>query len=343
MERKLSTVRKVKEINPIKNADRIELITVDGWNVVAQKGLHNVGDLVVYCEVDSFLPIREEFEFLRKGSYKKMADGTEGFRLRTIRLRGQISQGLILPIEVVNKNSNIKIHSFWVGMDLTDILKITKYEPPIPAELSGEVKGPFPSFIQKTDEERIQNLEDQFDVITESGNYYYESEKLDGTSVTYFLNKGEFGVCGRNWEYLRNETNTFWRLSDEMKIEEELRKLNLNIAIQGECIGEGIQKNKYKLKGQTVKFFNVFFIDSYERANFVDFLDIIATLGLYTVPILNPYIEMSHYKTMDELVKSGDGISALNPETKREGKVIRRVDRTLSFKVISNEYLVDEE
>lgn len=339
--RKLATIRQVKKIEPIKDADKIELITVDGWEVVSQKGLHKVGDFVIYCEIDSLLPIQDEFEFLRKSSYKKMADGSEGFRLRTIKLRGQISQGLILPLEVIN--SNITINNFWEGMDVTDILNIKKYEPPIPAELSGEVKGAFPSFIQKTDEERIQNMAGQFPEITKEGVLYYETEKLDGTSCTFYLKNGEFGICGRNWEYKKTETNTFWRLSESMKIEEKMRKFGRNIAIQGECIGEGIQGNRYKLIGQTVRFFNVFLIDTYERANFHEFRSVIDVLGLETVPILNSHIDLSNYKTIDELIKSGDGISKLNVHTKREGKVIRQMYGSLSFKVISNEFLINEE
>ena len=99
--RKLATIQKIKEILPIEGADAIELAIVNGWKVVVGKNVeHKEGDYVIYCEIDSFLPIKEEFEFLRKSSYKKMADGTEGFRLRTIKLRGQVSQGLIIPINV---------------------------------------------------------------------------------------------------------------------------------------------------------------------------------------------------------------------------------------------------
>jgi tRNA-binding EMAP/Myf-like protein len=167
MERKLATIRSIGQISPILGADKIELATVDGWNVVVGKDVgHKVGDLVIYCEIDSFLPIREEFEFLRKSSYKKMV-GKEGFRLKTIKLRGQISQGLILPISVLNPpNTNIYVTPF-EGLDVTEILGIIKYEPPIPANLVGKVKGIFPSFIPKTDEERC--LSEDTIIITENG------------------------------------------------------------------------------------------------------------------------------------------------------------------------------
>ena len=147
MERKLASIKKINNIQPIEGADMIELAVVDGWKVVVAKNVgHKIGDMVIYCEIDSFLPIKEEFEFLRKSSYRKLVDGTEGFRLKTIKLRGQISQGLILPISVV-EYTNV---GFEVGMDVTNLLGVTKYEPPIPAELSGKVKGLFPSFLRKT-------------------------------------------------------------------------------------------------------------------------------------------------------------------------------------------------
>lgn len=109
MERKLATIRKISNIEPIEGADKIELCTVDNWKVVTAKDVgHQVGDLVVYCEIDSFLPTTEiEYEFLRKSSYKKMADGTEGYKVKTIRLRGQISQGLILPLSLLSKYGNL--------------------------------------------------------------------------------------------------------------------------------------------------------------------------------------------------------------------------------------------
>jgi RNA ligase (TIGR02306 family) len=164
MERKLASIRIISDLRPIEGADKIELAIVDGWKVVVAKDVgHKVGDKVIYCEIDSFLPIKPEFEFLRKSSYKKMADGSEGFRLRTVKLRGQVSQGLILPLSLINY-TNL---DFKVGMDVTMMLGINKYEPPIPAELAGKVKGLFPSFIPKTDEVRC--LSEETELITEDG------------------------------------------------------------------------------------------------------------------------------------------------------------------------------
>lgn len=337
MERKLASIRKINNIQEIPGADMIELVVVDGWKVVVAKNVgHKVGDLVVYCEIDSFLPIREEFEFLRKSSYKKMLD-QEGFRLRTVKLRGQISQGLVLPLDVL-LSSGVSSDDVYEGLDVTSNLNIIKYEPPIPAELAGKVKGPFPSFLRKTDEERIQNLSSEYDSMKD--NVYYVTEKLDGTSATFYYNNGEFGVCSRNWELQETEGNSFWRVARELELEKKLRDLGINTSIQGELIGEGIQGNPYKIKGQTVRFFNAFDIDSQTYYSLPYYMILLDTLHLDSVPILSTDFNLPN--TIDELLLIADDKSQLNPSFNREGIVIRSLDREISFKVISNNFLVNE-
>ena len=335
MERKLASIRKISNLSPIDGADKIEVATIDGWKVVVAKDVeHKVGDLVVYCEVDSFLPIKPEFEFLRKSSYKKMSDGTEGFRLRTIRLRGVVSQGLVLPVSII-EYTNVE---FEVGMDVTNLLGIVKYEPPIPAELAGKVKGLFPYFLRKTDEERIQNLSSEYELFKE--NIFYVTEKLDGSSATFYLNNGVFGVCSRNLELLETEGNTFWKVARELDLENRLRGYGHNLSIQGELIGEGIQGNPYKIKGQTVRFFNLFDIDLQEYHSLSVFKETMRVLGLDTVPILDTSFKLP--ETIDELLKYSEQKSVLNPDFDREGVVIRSTDRKISFKVISNKFLINE-
>jgi RNA ligase (TIGR02306 family) len=335
--RKLASIRKISDIQPIEGADMIELVIVDGWKVVVAKNVgHKLGDLVIYCEIDSFLPIREEFEFLRKSSYKKMVDGTEGFRLRSIRLKNQLSQGLVLPISVV-EYTNVQ---FEVGIDVTNLLGITKYEPPIPAELAGKVKGLFPSFLRKTDEERIQNLTLEYEGWKNSDKGFYVTEKLDGSSATFYFKDGVFGVCSRNLELLETEGNTFWKVARQLKLEEWLGTHETNYSIQGELIGEGIQGNPYKIKGQTVGFFNAFNIDTQEYLGLEEFELLISSMGLKTIPILDR--EFTLPDTIDELLKYADSKSVLNSNFDREGVVIRSVDRKISFKVISNKFLLNE-
>ena len=363
MERKLATVRKITDLKQIDGADNIELAIVDGWQVVVAKNVqHKIGDFVVYCEIDSFLPIKEEFEFLRKTSYKKMGE-LEGFRLKTIRLRQQLSQGLILPISVLNSKFNPDMvvdisKQPWgdqlqvgpyddalvveVGMDVTELLGIVKYEPPIPAELAGKVKGMFPSFISKTDEIRIQNIPDEYKTYTESNDNFYITEKLDGSSATFYINNGEFGVCSRNLELLETEGNTFWKVARQLDLENKMKAQNKNFAIQGELIGEGIQGNPYNIKGHTVMFFTAFDIDTRKRFNYAEFAMFMARNQLEVAPLLSIRAGTDLPKTIEELLKFAEDKSSLNEKTEREGVVIRTSDNLISFKAISNKFLLKD-
>jgi RNA ligase (TIGR02306 family) len=338
MERKLATIRRISKIQPIFGADAIELAIIGGWKVVVAKNVgHKVGDLVVYCEVDSFLPIKPEYEFLRKTSFKKMGD-QEGFRLRTIKLRNQTSQGLILPLKDVQLPNKDLLSE---GMDVTKELGIVKYEPPVPAELAGKVKGLFPSFIPKTDEERVQNLTKEYDEWkNDPTKEFYVTEKLDGSSATFFVKNGEFGVCSRNLELLETEGNTFWRFVRQSKLDEKMLSLGQNISLQGELIGEGIQGNPYKLKGHTVKFFSGFNIDKFEYLELSSLKYITEKLGVEMVPILNSDFTLPD--NVEDIIELSDGKSKLNSNFDREGIVVRSLDKTVSFKVISNKFLLNE-
>ena len=348
MERKLSTIRKIKEIKPIEGADAIELAIVDGWQVVVAKNVgHKAGDPVVYCEIDSFLPIREEFEFLRKSSYKKMGD-QEGFRLKTIKLRGQISQGLILPIDILPIRQFATVGNLPLGADVTEMLGIVKYEPPIPAQLAGKVKGSFPSFLRKTDEERIQNLEKDYrEWALSSKHQFYATEKLDGSSFTCYIKEGVFGVCSRNMDLLETEDNTFWVVARKLDLENKLRSFGKNICFQGEMVGSGIQGNHYNMKEQTVFFYNIFLIDEMEYFKFPLFRKTLMDLELLSVPVLEipfnfPADPETSLPTVPALLKAAEGKSILNDKVEREGLVIRSMDRTISFKAISNKFLLGE-
>lgn len=359
MERKLASIRTISDIQPIEGADMIELAIVDGWKVVVAKNVgHKVGDKVVYCEIDSFLPIRDEFEFLRKSSYKKMGD-QEGFRLKTIKLRGQVSQGLILPLSVLKPTDIVKVTTVkteWgnqyelfaedgepmveIGDDVTEVLGIVKYEPPIPAELAGKVKGSFPSFLRKTDEERVQNLAKEYEQYKSLGRNFYVTEKLDGSSATFYYKDGVFGVCSRNLELIETEGNTFWKVARELDLENKMRDFGVNISLQGELIGEGIQGNPYKIKGQTVKFFNLFDIDLQVYHSLAHLARALGIMGLKMVPIVDEFFVLPN--TIEELLEYAEDKSVLNSKFDREGVVVRSYDRTISFKAISNKFLLNE-
>jgi len=379
MERKLASIRKIDKITKHPNADSLEICHVGGWKVVTKIGEYTEGDLAVYFEVDSFLPLEEDFEFLRKSSYKKMGD-IEGFRLKTIKLRQELSQGLLLPLSILEKDDEMKIgisKQPWgdqlqlgpyddaivieEGADVTAYMCVLKYEPPIPAELSGKVKGNFPGFIRKTDEERIQNMTAEYESMKDK--HYYVTEKLDGSSATYYFRDGVFGVCSRNLELADpgifepgsvlcddgverpRKENTFWKVARELFIEEKLGTLEENYAIQGELIGEGVQKNPYRIKGHTLRIFNVFNIDKQEYLGLDDMVHFLNKINVDDKPLeLVPVINYD-YKlppTIDEIIRYADDKSRLNGETDREGIVIRNKDKSVSFKAISNTFLLKE-
>lgn len=343
--RKLASIQKVIKVEPIPDADAIEMIQVLGWELVSKKGEFLPGYSCVYCEIDSFLPIAPEFEFLRKNCYRKMADGAEGFRIKTVRLRGQISQGIAFPMSILPEGN------YQEGDDVTDVLNIVKYEPPIPACLDGIKKGDFPSFLCKSDETRIQVLQP---ILTKyKGTPCYYSEKLDGSSMTTYVRDNDFGVAGRGLEFFENENNSLWKVARQLRLEEKLRSLNINIAYQGEIIGENIQGNKYKLKGQTAYCFNLFNIDRYEYFAYKDLIEITKKLDIPLVPILDDnFILTDDIPTLVNLAKRK---SILNPNTDAEGIVIRPLEtiqvgrsefdfagNRLSFKSINPIFLLNE-
>jgi RNA ligase (TIGR02306 family) len=345
--RKLASVQIVREILPIEGADLIELAIINDWQaVVAKNGGIKVGDHVVYCEIDSFLPVIPEFEFLRKSSYKKLVDGQEGFRLKTVRLRGQLSQGLVIPFEkarAVALNNGVVIDER-EGIDVTVALGIIKYEPPVPSNLAGVARGNFPSFIAKTDETRVQGLTRQWKELQTKT--YYVAEKLEGSSETVYSWAGVFSVCSRNLDLQETDDNTYWKVARELDLENRMRNLGLELAIQGELIGEGVQGNIYRLRGQEFRVFNIFDPRTHRKLPLVEMLEIIHRLNadggpeIKHVPILDIAFELP--ETISELLLFAEGKSELNPEVEREGIILRTMDCSVSFKAISNKYLLGQ-
>ena len=322
--RKLVSIQRIKSLESIPGADAIVKATVLGWQLVVKKDEFAVGDLCVYAEIDSVFPERMEFEFLRN---KK-------FRIKTIRLRGQISQGICFPLVILPANVQIEEDA-----DVTEILGIVKYEPPIPASLAGIMKANFPSFIPKTDETRVQVMQEELDNHKDTDCYI--TEKLDGTSVTFFVKDGVFGVCSRNMELEESGDNTFWKVAKQLDIETRLRSMENNVAIQGEMVGEGIQGNKLKIKGQTVFFFNLFWIDEYRYATYTAWKEVIeGKFGLKTVPVITDTYKLDN--DINALLKMAEINSAINLHALAEGLVIRikESNELVSFKAINNEFLL---
>lgn len=330
MDINLATIQIIKDIQPIPNADSIEVATVLGWKVVVKKGEFKIGDKIIYCEIDSWIP-NNIAPFLSKGQPPKEYNGILGERLRTVKLRGQISQGLILPLSILpNKEYN-------EGEDVTKELGILKWIKPVPINMRGLVKGDFPSFVPKTDEIRIQSKPELLKEI--KGKDIYITQKVDGTSATYYIKDGNFGVCSRNLE-LKDGDNIYWKIAKEYDLENKLRALNRNIALQGEIAGPGIQKNPMKLKELDIFFFNIFDIDNYQYYDYIKMKSIIDQLELKMVPLIAIHYALQVEWTIDNLLKMAE--IEYEPGVIGEGIVVRTIDNDplISFKVLNNKYLL---
>lgn len=247
--RKLATIETVQAIRPIQGADSIEAVKVRGWEVVCRKGEFSINQPCVYIEIDSLLDVSNPaFSFLSARGVRTDVSGNVGHVLKTVKLRGTISQGLVLPL------SAFPDHNFSIGDDVTELLKITKWEPPIPASIAGEAIGFRPGWIWKTGAERIQNVGEAcfpFENV-------YATEKIDGCSVSFGLSYGDFHVCSHNIDLKRNEKNTLWSLAARFDIENILKKHGADhIVFQGEAYGEGINGNRLKIKGHRLAIYNI--------------------------------------------------------------------------------------
>ena len=325
--RKMATVRVIDSILPIPDADAIECAVIGGWKVVTKKGEYRPGDLAVYCEIDSWIP-HELAPFLSKGEPKEY-NGVKGERLRTVRLRKQLSQGLLLPYSILGMIGS-------EGDDVSEFFNVQKWEAPVNPQLAGQVKGTFPNQIPKTDQERVQNLKRELE------NYdsvlFEVTEKLEGSSMTCYMIENEFGVCSRNMDLKRDENNTFWKVAIELDIEAKLRKARIaNAAIQGELIGPGIQGNIYNLTKHTFRVFDIYDIESGEYLLPEIRQAVTERLGIPHVPVLG---HIALQADMDYLLETAEGKSLLNPNQEREGIVYKSMNSQFSFKAISNKYLL---
>ncbi len=363
--RKLASIRRIADIQPIEGADAIEVATIDGWKVVVKKDEFKVGDLAIYIEIDSWVP-HDLAPFLSKGQEPREYGGVKGERLRTIKLRGQVSQGLLLSFTA---NMAIKLGaSFgsrfedYEGEDLTELLGIQKWEAPIPAQLQGQAAGMFPtSLIPKTDQERIQNcfgeiqkrakrfatekvwnaetqtLEEHPVVVPADFKEptYEVTMKLDGSSCTIFRWEGELRVCSRNLELKindENKDNTFVAMALLFA-----DKIPDGFAFQGEVMGPGIQGNREGFKEHRFFVFDIFNIK--EHAYLKPYARQLECKqrGLEHVPVIN------NVTLAPESVEAGLALAegpSINHKI-REGLVWKcNEDPSFSFKTISNQFLL---
>lgn len=332
--RKLATIRRIDDVKPIEGADKITAYRVGGWFVVDQVGKYQVGDFVVYIEPDAWVP-HDLAPFLSKGAEPKEFNGVKGQRLRTVRLRGQISQGLLLPIDIVADMCEVND-----GVCVDDILNITKYEPPVPASLAGVVRGTFPSFFPKTDQERIQNIRHYQELV----GTYEVTEKLEGTSFSAYVNGDDFGVCSRNLLLKEDDVSAYWQIAKKYDIESKMRRIGSNFVIQGEIVGPNVQKNIYGLKELKLYIFDIYDINSGSYLTSERRLALLDEMDLESVPVIDT-VTFEHVDgdTILEIIDMSDGCSVINESVMREGLVFKKLnDPNFSFKAISPNYLLGQ-
>ena len=337
--RQLATIRRIDAIKDIPDADRIQAYQIGGWWVVDTKGKYEVNQLVVFVEVDSWVPTAIA-PFLSKDKEPREFNGIKGERLKTVKFKKQISQGLLLPLTICTKVEE----SYWSdpgsfeSSDVTDMLGIIKCESPEEKIIPANAKGSFPAFIPKTDQPRVQNMQRQYQAWVTQGLQFEVTEKLDGSSMTVFCIEGEDGVCSRNLE-LKNEGGTFWDTALELELHKKIRSTGRNLALQGELCGPGIQGNSYQLTKFHWFCYDIFDIDKQEYLLPDERMNLLCSYNIPSVPV---YFGMGQSlpDTIEDLIQASNGNSLLNPKVKREGFVFKQYDSHDSFKVISPEWLL---
>lgn len=333
MERKLVSIQRVDSVEPIVGADNIVKARVMGWDVVIKKTELAPGDRCVFFEIDSVLPEGQPWaEFMRP----------RGFRVKTARLRGVLSQGLAMPVDILPAGVALPA----IGTDLGDLLGVVKFEPVLPD--AREVAGPFPGQVPRTDELRLQSALAVLDELR--GRDFVVTTKLDGTSATYFRPlDGELVACSRNWA-LRPGPNPVWRMAEKYQLATTLPP---GVAIQGELCGPGIQKNRLGLAELELFVFSVHdtrdgrFLGHDETVRFC------AAHGLTPVPVelrVDGDDAATFEHSLAVYLRLAQGLYR-GTRSRKEGIVVRPLIEAqsptlggrLSFKVINNDFLLKDE
>lgn len=322
----LASIQTIKMIRTADNSDNLDVVSVLGWEVVNKRGELAPGDTVVYVEIDTVLPERPEFEFMR----------SKGFRVKTIRLRGNLSQGIVFPLSILPDGE------WTVGTEVGDVLGITHYEKPIPVQMQGMMRsGCLPFGIPKTDEPRIENFPEIVDAL--QGEQVYITTKVDGTSATYSMKDGDFWVSGRKVSYKDDVENVYWKMAKKYKLAEKLQ--GFNVAVQGEIAGPGIQGNKMCLKDHELFVFNVIDLDNGKFFDYTKLRAFCRAMCLTTVPL--EYVGVFDF-TMDDIKTWSVGLYE-GTKNLKEGIVIRALNVNeysqvikgkKSFKVVNPTYLL---
>ena len=343
---------------------------MDGWWCVAQKDTYQVDQLVCYFEVDSWIPNTVASFLTRDGHEPREFNGVKGERLRTIKLRGQVSQGMLMPLDKIPfvKPELVTEETLLEGSDLTEVIGIQKWERAEHGSLGGESRSNWPRFLRKTDQERVQNLPTVLEDY--KGMDFQVTTKLDGSSCTmYFLaaksyywdpevevaevleegqepdpTYGRFGVCSRNIDLKETDGNAFWSIARKIDMEKKLKTAAwlTSLAIQGELIAPNIQNNYEKVSEPAFYVFDIWNIETQAYMSPSQVVAICKSMELNHVPVLSASWDISKaFTSIDDILKYAEG-PGMNPGVSREGVVFKHCDSDFSFKAISNAYLVAE-
>lgn len=365
--RNLATIQKITNLEPIKDKDKIELATILGWKVIVGKGEYKVGDLVVYCEYDTVLPQRPEFEFLRKRCFVPKWDG---FRIRNMKMSNVYSMGIVFNLDILPEKIKIKEH-----LDVTDVLGIKKYDPEALLEKNGNIKRSplmkyllkfrffrmirrlfvdkskghnYPMDISKSSEDNIQV---KFGKLKNEcpNELYYLTEKMEGQSFTAeyrhnkkMFSKDIFKVYSHNIQRKTPDGSNWWTIANNLNIKEKLSDINYDVSIQGEICGNSIQKNIYEFNELKLFIFRVKNLTTGQYFEFDELVNFCATNNFEMVPVIETNRKLS--ETVNELLNESNGITIHNDVRKnqlREGIVWRSINsQEIGFKVKSPKYLM---
>ena len=398
--RKLASVVEIESVEPIPDTERLSVATMHGkgWKVVVGRNDFRPGEKAVYFEIDSYLPNEERYAFLRDRCLRKFCTKggevlKEGLRIKTIKLRGVISQGLLMPLSafpdieerivphptVVHSDDDkpqLVIDEFvesedgeqaiaktrvdLVGADVTQLLRVGHFDevkaalaPAMGNPISAESTGSFPSYVPKTDEERIQNLVEYF--TTMKDRTFEVTVKADGSSVTMLYAPNEdpeapFKVCSRNLNLNPEKADGTkplpWQMAFKYNVEEKLRKYweesGIELALQGELVGPGIQSNRDMLTEHEWRVFKIWDITN-QRYLLPSIAQMVCEdLGIPYVTVLAKSMPVfQKFANVDELLSFAEGKTERGNE--REGVVFKTTDLPYrSFKAVSNRYLLKQ-
>ena len=374
--RKMATIRRVSKVSPIEGADRIEAVRVDGWTVVDRVGMWKEGDLCVFYEVDTFLPKdNENYAFLaERGTCKMVIDGeeVEGHKLRTAKLRGVYSQGLLMKPEQVMPDGMPESRYAELcdeGHDVSSIVGVCEYYKPMPAMNAGFIGRYDPYVAPRTDAERVQNIDQEtFDLIKRTE--YEASIKVDGTSITllYDDRKDCIRIFSHNNEF--DISTGVGKIAYDCAKEQGLIdfcEANHMTTLQCELCGPKIQSDRLALGKHKLFVFSVWDVKGAEYISnrMVRFLDNSGFVVDSHVPIISPdepYVNtgrtLSGFATPQDFLDMAEDIrGAVTPGRLDEGIVIHIYGRgdldadewarvqgalgpTLQMKAVSNKYLL---